>query len=72
MHTRDVVKMQNNKNKFSRAHWETFWYPWSFPKVTCDIRCASKWIHWYQTSTNCFSNRIRQIYRYTLHCKKEL
>jgi len=33
-------------------------------------RCASKWIHWRQTSTNCFSKRIRQIYRYSIAQKR--
>jgi len=33
---------------------------WFLRKVTVDIRCASKGIRWCQTSSICFSNRIRQ------------
>jgi len=30
-----------------------------------------KRIHWCQTSSKCFSNGIRQIYRYSLYCTKK-
>jgi len=34
MHTLDVVKRRNNKNKLGGVHWETYiWFPWSFPRV---------------------------------------
>jgi len=42
------------------------------PKVTGDSWCASKGIHWRQTSTNLFSNRIRHKYQYSLCTKKAL
>jgi len=32
--------------------------PWSFPKVTCDTRCAPKRIVWRQTPTNCFTTGL--------------
>jgi len=38
--------------------------------ITGDRRCAFKGIHWCQTS-NSFSNRIRHIYRYSLHYKEK-
>jgi len=33
------------------------------PEGYSDSRCESKGIHWCQTSSNCFSSWIRQIYR---------
>jgi len=73
MHTSDVVKKANQYKKSTQ--WGTLrtihWFPWSFLKITRDIRCASKWINWCQSSSNCLSNRIRQIYRYSLHCTKK-
>jgi len=31
-----------------------------------------KGIHWRHTSTYCFTNSIRQIYGYSLHCTKKV
>jgi len=61
MHTSDVVKRQNSES-YSVARTENHkLFSWSFPKVTGDIRCAFKESYCYQTSSTCFSNKIRQI-----------
>jgi len=56
MHTGGVVKNQKQLKKiYSVGRTENHnWFPWSFPKVKCDSRCASKEIHWCQTSSNWF------------------
>jgi len=71
MYTSDVVKRQSNKKSIRWGALRTRnWFPWSFPKVTGDNRCAPKGIHCCKTSSKGFSNRIWQIYRYSLHCTK--
>jgi len=72
MHTGDMEKKAKQLKSTQWGALRTInWFPWSFQKVTGDSRCASKGIHWFQTSLNCFSNRSRQIYRHSLQCTKK-
>jgi len=62
MHKSDVVKRQNNKNLLSgRTENHKLISVNHFPNVTGYIRCPSQGIHWCQTSSNCFPDRIRQM-----------